>query len=1200
MSSISAVIERARAGSAYSERKRFTIARGRAIEKMRRFALADPHFYILELIQAAVANQAEYIEISIEDGNVTLAYIGGGLARDDLGNLFDYLFASKDRAEIGHLRELALGINAVLLFGPDRVIVESGDGTLEGTTRMELLGAHDAVDIGTPERPLMGTYVRIEGISRGKLPRVLQRTLFGSARPREFDVIDVRCLAAPVPIILNGDALFGFSAQRMPAMLGYRRVVSFDEGDLYGTLALGAFQEEAEFDLLMWGVLVQSRAHALMPDASISGIVCFDRLRKTADHSGIVDDDRLAEMWARLLPYAHQLVHGRNSERATMLTQLDGTVVPAGEIRPMVQETPRCILVPPATPDSEHDKGVAREVSRRLGAPVFCGADSMARALRAMSAGVLSVVAFDPADIRDAAFYRQVEREPPARPWITPLIELEPLSTFDLMARIIGARRNLGVEDPAVIDAARRHAARLGTGDEVRATVFTPEKAHAADALTVELVSTDRLLWLGTLPSSTPGHVLRVELPDARPSTLLEAKLEGSEESLASEVVRAMAVHAGPTLRQASSRAVETLADRDVEPGSPAARLALRAAVRTCVPRLGQGPDGMPTVVLEQVEANHLDLRTLPILRTLDGTPQSLLDVAARMGRCDGLVYGALRGMPPRLDGLDTSRILDLELHEERALVLLFGENAYVRVDGREVLAEHEGVRVCDVAVGLRPYADHPLLVEDGDPRVAEGVLVRQLIDRFVGRSPSAPPRTWPREAWQECRRHAGRVLQRYVCEVLRRGAETSVPEVFELPLFLDPDGEAHTIHEVVSAMRHPGGLPLIYGHAFGGAELGALAQAAEEGAMKRAVPQTLAASSWIHHCLARLGPVRVAFDFDLAHADASFDMQEQVWLRSIAVEAMGVQGAVGIPRDPVQYHDIAVLLPDGGQSRALASLAAEYGCVGWVRLDANVDWDHAELESVEQAVRSACERCLESLFVELARGKAVSQRERREMLLLEHAGRHLSLIAQDDMLPQASITSDLADRVLTMPLFETIHGEAMSGWRVVRLFCAEFASNPKLAHEVVLANMRPDLAPHVRRWIELHLHESRVLVMPTVTVPPAVDEGRPRSDVERLQDAVLHGLQSLGNLAFVTHVWFHGDDIEGLCALDGTSVFIHPTHPRVTSALQLRSPESLAWLLLGVFAYINAKLGEVENHHEAAFQLEVSRALRAGHLAWA
>ncbi|MBV1861720.1 MAG: hypothetical protein KUG77_25090 [Nannocystaceae bacterium] len=307
MSSISAVIERARAGGLYTEKKRFTVARGRAIEKMRRFALADPYFYILELIQAAVANHAEYIEIFSEDGELTLAYIGGGLKKDDLANLFDYLFASKDRAEIGHLRELALGINAALLFKPDRVIVESGDGTLQGTTRLEMHGAHDGVDIGTPQRPLTGTYIRIEGMSRGKLPKILQRILEVGDRPREFDVIDARCLAAPVPIILNHNSLFGFSAQRSPGMLGYRRTLSFDEGDLYGTLALTNSENPGAFDLLMWGVLIQSRAHDLVPGSSLAGIVCFDRLRKTADHSGIVDDERMAEMWARLQPYAQQL-----------------------------------------------------------------------------------------------------------------------------------------------------------------------------------------------------------------------------------------------------------------------------------------------------------------------------------------------------------------------------------------------------------------------------------------------------------------------------------------------------------------------------------------------------------------------------------------------------------------------------------------------------------------------------------------------------------------------------------------------------------------------------------------------------------------------------------------------------------------------------------------------------------------------------
>ena len=38
-----------------AERKQFKLARRRAIEKLRRFALADPYFYILEIIQAAIA-----------------------------------------------------------------------------------------------------------------------------------------------------------------------------------------------------------------------------------------------------------------------------------------------------------------------------------------------------------------------------------------------------------------------------------------------------------------------------------------------------------------------------------------------------------------------------------------------------------------------------------------------------------------------------------------------------------------------------------------------------------------------------------------------------------------------------------------------------------------------------------------------------------------------------------------------------------------------------------------------------------------------------------------------------------------------------------------------------------------------------------------------------------------------------------------
>jgi hypothetical protein len=79
MSSIDAVIAQARRSGGFTERKRFTLARTQAIQKLRQFALADPAGYILELIQSAIANGATWIEIHRDDDTVTLGYIGGGI-----------------------------------------------------------------------------------------------------------------------------------------------------------------------------------------------------------------------------------------------------------------------------------------------------------------------------------------------------------------------------------------------------------------------------------------------------------------------------------------------------------------------------------------------------------------------------------------------------------------------------------------------------------------------------------------------------------------------------------------------------------------------------------------------------------------------------------------------------------------------------------------------------------------------------------------------------------------------------------------------------------------------------------------------------------------------------------------------------------------------------------------------------------------
>jgi hypothetical protein len=98
---------------------------------------------------------------------VTLAYIGGGIPEAALGRLFDFLFASKDRADLGYLRELAIGVNALMVYQPRKIIIESGDGTRQGTTRMELFAGEDRLDVGRPDHTLAGTFIRAEGLKGG-------------------------------------------------------------------------------------------------------------------------------------------------------------------------------------------------------------------------------------------------------------------------------------------------------------------------------------------------------------------------------------------------------------------------------------------------------------------------------------------------------------------------------------------------------------------------------------------------------------------------------------------------------------------------------------------------------------------------------------------------------------------------------------------------------------------------------------------------------------------------------------------------------------------------------------------------------------------------------------------------------------------------------------------------------------------------
>ena len=162
MSQLDALLARSKQPGQFVERKAFSLAREKAVEKMREFSLRHPEQYVLELIQAAVFAEATWIAVDVTDHSILLGYIGGKqLVRDELDQLFDYLFVDQTYRPTRHLMQLAVGLNALIQREPSVVRVESGTGKQGETTRLDL-DANGKGVVGVADAPLAGTYIYAE------------------------------------------------------------------------------------------------------------------------------------------------------------------------------------------------------------------------------------------------------------------------------------------------------------------------------------------------------------------------------------------------------------------------------------------------------------------------------------------------------------------------------------------------------------------------------------------------------------------------------------------------------------------------------------------------------------------------------------------------------------------------------------------------------------------------------------------------------------------------------------------------------------------------------------------------------------------------------------------------------------------------------------------------------------------------------
>jgi hypothetical protein len=313
VSSLDSLLERGRQPGAFVERRRFTLSREKAIAKIREFSLRHPEQYILELVQSAVFAGADHIAIETRPEHMLIAFIGGRpLTLDQLEGLFDYLFADRADPATRHLVQLAIGVNAILQRKPRRLRIESGDGTVAGSVRLDL-DAQGKGTIGRPTAGLRGTYLWVEH------PGAWLSRFAGTKLTSEQALIEERCMYTPVPILVNTEAPFGYRACRQISLFGVPDEEAFDTGSRRGVLAVSAPNAvRPGVRLVVAGVWVNTHPMPLLgtapprspshPDRLLMGVICDDELRKTADQSDIVQERSWHEMLHCVQPYATRLL----------------------------------------------------------------------------------------------------------------------------------------------------------------------------------------------------------------------------------------------------------------------------------------------------------------------------------------------------------------------------------------------------------------------------------------------------------------------------------------------------------------------------------------------------------------------------------------------------------------------------------------------------------------------------------------------------------------------------------------------------------------------------------------------------------------------------------------------------------------------------------------------------------------------------
>ena len=252
----------------------FKLDRRRAMDKLARFQLQDPHRYVLELVAAAVRAGATAIEIHNDADDFAIAWDGRHPTAPEIEALFDHIFRHGQDDESRMLQHLAQGIHGALGLDPRWIHLERPGLLLDLT---------DPLDVGTRAIP------RTEGV------RIHVRERFSLAVMREWitATVERRTLEqdapwCPIPITINGKVM----RRRLTGPPPGVRSEALGDGHVW-------LAERGPVHVIRDGVRVDT-VELVHGDLALRGSVTADALKLNASRSKVVRDSAWQTLIRRL------------------------------------------------------------------------------------------------------------------------------------------------------------------------------------------------------------------------------------------------------------------------------------------------------------------------------------------------------------------------------------------------------------------------------------------------------------------------------------------------------------------------------------------------------------------------------------------------------------------------------------------------------------------------------------------------------------------------------------------------------------------------------------------------------------------------------------------------------------------------------------------------------------------------------------